>query len=206
MNDSSKDPRYKNTVFSTDSLGSYLKNYSDALHRALSEVDPKRLENILKLMQACKNKGNHCYSGGNGGSAAIADHLCCDWMKGTYVPGQPTFHVQSLTSSPALNTALANDFSFEQALARHIQMVGKKGDVVILISSSGNSPNILAAAQAAKKIGMIVVGLVGFSGGNLPQHCDEYVHINVNNYGVVEDAHQAIMHILAQFMDVTNKS
>ncbi len=100
----------------------------------------------------------------------------------------------------SLYSAIANDFGFETVFSRQIELVGKLGDVLIAISSSGNSPNIIAGVAAAKAAGITTIGLSGFSGGKLKESADIALHVDVANYGLAEDAHQAIIHVLAQFM------
>ena len=137
---------------------------------------------------------------GNGGSAAIADHLCCDLVKGTHVDGHPTIEVGSLTSNVALYSAIANDFGFENVFSTQIKFLGKEGDVLIAISSSGNSANIIQAVESAHALGMTSIGLSGFKGGPLKENAHIPLHVDAQNYGIVEDAHQSMMHILAQFI------
>jgi phosphoheptose isomerase len=135
---------------------------------------------------------------GNGGSAAIADHLCCDWTKGTHAANLVPLRTHSLVSNVALLTAVANDFGYDDAFARQLEMLGVAGDVVLLISSSGNSPNVLAAADRAKALGITTIGLTGFSGGALAARADFALHVPYANYGLVEDCHQILMHTFAQ--------
>jgi phosphoheptose isomerase len=137
---------------------------------------------------------------GNGGSAAIADHLLCDWVKGTYTPSQPAIYVHSLVSNAALLTAVANDFSYEESFARQLEMQGQPGDLLCTISSSGNSPNILAVMRRASALGIKTIAFTGFSGGEASRMADISIHVAANNYGVVEDCHQSLMHNIAQYV------
>jgi phosphoheptose isomerase len=180
-----------------------MSDYAQALRQALDSVPEQSLKALHDMMLKCRRSGHHVYVAGNGGSAAIADHLCCDWLKGTHKANRPPLRVKSLMANGALLTALSNDFGYEKALAKHIEMVGQPGDLLVVISSSGNSANVIEAAKIAREKQMGVFGLVGFSGGALPNYCDHSIHIAVENYGVVEDAHQAIMHTIAQFTDIT---
>ena len=102
---------------------------------------------------------------GNGGSAAIADHLLCDWVKGTFTPFEMPIHVHSLVSDTALLTACANDFGYDASFSRQIEMQAQPGDVLICISASGNSANILAALRMASSVVLKTFDLTGFEGG-----------------------------------------
>ena len=99
-----------------------------------------------------------------------------------------------------LYSAIANDIGFEAVFSHQIALTGRAGDVLVAISSSGNSPNILAGVDAAKEAGMVTIGLSGFSGGKLRASADIVLHVDIDNYGIVEDAHQALCHVLAQFI------
>jgi phosphoheptose isomerase len=121
-------------------------------------------------------------------------------MTGTCSDHHPAIDATSLTANMANYSAIANDFGFEQVFAKQIRMVGKAGDVLVAISSSGNSPNIVLGVEAARAQGLRTIGLSGFSGGALRRSVDVSLHVDVANYGVVEDAHQAVIHVLAQFI------
>lgn len=192
------DPRSKNSVPATTDAGEYLNWYADFLSKALRTVDQDRLRQAVQLVDDASRENRRIWVGGNGGSAAIADHLCCDWTKGTFLSAQPSVSSISLTSNVAMLTALANDFSYEQIFAKQLEMHAKRDDVVLLISSSGNSPNVIAAANKARELGLKTIALTGFSGGALASMADVSLHVSASNYGIVEDCHQSIMHVIAQ--------
>lgn len=181
-------------------MGAYLADYGNTLKSALLSVDSAALEQARALIENTASAGKRIYAIGNGGSAAIADHLCCDLTKGTHISGKPVVDTHSMCANVPLYSAIANDFGFEKVFSTQIELFGRAGDVLLAISSSGNSPNILAAVTAARAIGMSTIGLSGFSGGALKSSADVSIHVGVNNYGVVEDAHQAIMHALSQYI------
>lgn len=195
-----KDPRHRNEHFDPTSIGAYLADYADRLKLALLSVDADALNQARELIEGAAANGNKIYAIGNGGSAAIADHLCCDLTKGTHVSGHPVVETHSMTSNVALYSAIANDFGFEKVFSTQIGFVGRPGDVLLAISSSGNSANILGAVAAAHDIGMSTIGLSGFSGGPLRLAVNVALHVDVNNYGIVEDVHQSLMHVMAQFI------
>lgn len=198
------DPRHLNERFDTSSIESYLRGYADAVRAALLTVDVTELERARKVIVNAANAGQRIYTIGNGGSAAIADHLCCDWVKGTFKEGHAVIDSVSMTSNLALYSAIANDFSFEQVFSTQIEFLGREDDVLVAISSSGNSANITRAIAAAKARGMKVISLCGFSGGAMRNDDDfapdALLYVEANNYGIVEDGHQSLMHILAQYI------
>lgn len=198
MSSQKQDPRFLNELPESTDLVEYAATYASQVHKAFSAVAPEALRKAFEALGSATERGARVYVAGNGGSAAISDHLCCDWMKGTSVPGLAAVKVHSLVSNTSLLTALANDFSYEESISRQVEMLGEEGDLLILISSSGNSPNIEKAALAARAKKMKTIGLCGFSGGKLKELSDICLHVPASNYGVVEDAHQMLMHVLAQ--------
>lgn len=181
------------------SASAYFSAYRNSLQDALATVDPRAIDAACELLLAVRTQGGTVFVAGNGGSAAIADHLCCDWMKGSSTTSGIPLKVVSLVSNVPLLTAYANDTSYERALAAQLEILARPGDLVVLISSSGKSPNILQVADAAKERGIRTIGLTGFSGGGLRDRVDVSLHVTFDDYGVVEDAHQTLMHVLAQF-------
>jgi D-sedoheptulose 7-phosphate isomerase len=195
----------ENQTFSSRNIKTYLDDYVTNLQQTLAQVDSDQLNGTLESLRVATLNGKRIYVCGNGGSAAIADHLCCDWSKGTQLKGLPTLKTQSLSSNVALLTACANDFGFEKSFSQQLELFGEKGDVLLAISSSGNSENILQAVAKAKEKFMVTIGLSGFTGGQLKSVCDLSLHVNFQNYGLVEDAHQVLMHVLAQFFTLKRR-
>lgn len=194
------DPRHKNTYFPQTEILKYLKEYTGAVAYALNKIPEQEIELTKDLLRNVLARDGRIYVGGNGGSAAISDHLCCDFVKGTFSDKHNNLIVHSLVGSQALFTAIGNDFGYEHTLS--FQLKANKltsKDAVILISSSGNSANILEAAKFARDRRCSVVGMTGFSGGELNKLADIKLHIPINNYGIIEDCHQILMHVLAQF-------
>ena len=200
MPDTQKDPRHLNVTLDASSIESYKREYAAALQAALSEVDSGEVETLCEAIQACTGKGRQIFVVGNGGSAAIAEHLCCDWTKGTACEGHPMISSRSLTANSALYSAIANDYGFESVFDTQLDFFASEGDVLIAISSSGNSPNIINAAKRAKELGLFVAGFTGFKGGVLREIADASIHVPISNYGIVEDAHQSVMHVIAQYI------
>lgn len=183
-----------------ESPTAYLKEYVANLSQTLDQIPPQAMEDAVSLLKTCLKEGKRIYVCGNGGSAAIADHLCCDWTKGSRIGQEPTLRTHSLVANGALMTALANDYGYEETFSTQIDMYGESGDVLVAISSSGNSPNIVKGVEMAQKRGMKVLGLSGFAGGKLAELADISLHANFPNYGLVEDCHQMLMHVLSQYL------
>ena len=151
------------------------------------------------LLEASRNRA-HIFSCGNGGSAAIANHLACDCMKGVQVGTGLLPRVHSLSSNIELISAIVNDLSVEEMFAYQLRTLGGAGDVLVAISSSGASPNILKAIETARALGMKTIALTGFEGGAASRAADVSIHVPAANYGMAEDIHQSLMHILAQYV------
>jgi len=196
----SEDPRLRNQTYDRNTIEGHVKGYVEALSKALLSVDCQQLNRAIAEIEGARVSGARLWVAGNGGSAAIADHLLCDWVKGTYTRERPPIHVHSLVANTALLTAVANDFSYEVGFSRQLEMQAKPGDLLICISSSGNSPNILAAMRQAVVMNMKTIAFSGFSGGEASKLADISVHVDAHNYGVVEDCHQILMHNIAQYV------
>jgi D-sedoheptulose 7-phosphate isomerase len=196
----SEDPRRFNCRFNLESIRGHVKDYADALSSALLSIDWHQLDLAIVEIESVRRRRARLWVAGNGGSAAIADHLLCDWVKGTFIASEVPIHVHSLVSNAALLTACANDFGYDVSFARQIEMQAQTGDVLICISSSGNSANILAALRKASSMGLKTIALTGFGGGESAKLADINLHVPAHNYGVVEDCHQILMHNIAQYI------
>lgn len=178
----------------------FIDDYANSISYYLKQIPEKSFRDAISLIGYSRNN-YRIYVGGNGGSAAISNHLTCDFSKGCAQPEMAPLRTHSLSCNMPLLTAIANDFEYSEIFSRQLEYQGLRDqDIVILISSSGNSPNVVAAAQYANKVGAHVIGFTGFDGGRLKELSKISFHIPVHNYGIVEDCHQAIMHILAQYM------
>ena len=190
---------HRNVVFSMKHVSGYLSEYADTLHRSLTSVDTSELEKLTKVLFKIVETNKTVFVCGNGGSSSIADHLCCDFSKGSHSRNARPLKTQSLSANTALYSACANDFGFDNVFSKQLDLLGGPGDLLIAISSSGKSENIIRAVTSAKAKDMVTVGLTGFNGGQLKEICDISLHVAVHNYGVVEDSHQALMHVIAQY-------
>ena len=140
------------------------------------------------------------FSCGNGGSASIANHLQCDHVKGVRTTTDLPPRVLSLSTNVELLTAIANDMGYEDVFVYQLQSQSRPGDVLVAISSSGRSANIVRALTWARDNGLHTIAITGFDGGAARTLADVAIHVDCTNYGIVEDLHQAIMHALAQYI------
>ena len=137
---------------------------------------------------------------GNGGSASTASHFACDLGKGTVVNGRKRLRVLSLNDNMAIITALSNDLNYDAVFKEQLINLVAPGDVVIAITASGNSPNILKAVEYARKRGAITVALTGFNGGELASMTNDCIIVFSKDYGQIEDTHLVLGHMISQNM------
>ena len=164
---------------------------------ALSKIKAADISFLTRKIKEVNSTGGFVFVAGNGGSAALANHFATDISVGALSLGKQIRAI-SLVSNTSNITAAANDFGYENIFSREIEVLVTNKDLVIFISSSGNSKNLLNAAESAKKIGANTFGLVGFDGGRLLSMVDFNLHVYTKNgeYGVVEDCHSVILHAI----------
>ena len=172
--------------------GSGMVQFLAETARVLQRVDPGPLEQAIDLLLAARRDGRRVYIIGNGGSAATASHLACDLTKTTYVSDRQALRAFALVDSAPLTTAWANDAAYERVFAEQLTALLDSGDVVIAITASGNSPNIIAGLSVAAASGARTIGVVGFDGGAASSLADIVIHVESFDYGVVEAVHLAI--------------
>jgi phosphoheptose isomerase len=170
------------------------------LARVAASIDLAEIDRAAELLLEAHAAGATVFSCGNGGSASIANHLQCDHLKGVRTETDLTPRVLSLNSNVELLTAVANDLGYEEIFAYQLQSQSRPGDVLVAISSSGRSDNIVRALRWANEHGLRTIALTGFSGGEARKVADVAVHVDCTNYGVIEDLHQAVVHGLAQYV------
>jgi D-sedoheptulose 7-phosphate isomerase len=151
---------------------------------------------VGRLLLDCYQRGSTLFVLGNGGSASTASHFACDLAKGTLTPGAAAYRVVALTDNNALLTAWANDTSYERVFAEQLAALARPGDLVMAISTSGNSPNVLAAVQTARALGLTTIALTGADGGRLRSLADVTVTTAAGTTEQVEDLHLMMTHSL----------
>jgi phosphoheptose isomerase len=180
--------------------GAYAEAYFQRLGAAAATVDGYSVAAAADLIEERSAKGNMIFSCGNGGSAAIANHLVCDCMKGVRTGSELWPRVHSLSTTVETITAIGNDIGYDQIFAFQLESLGKPGDVLVAISSSGDSPNIVNALDKAREMNIATIAMTGFLGGRASALADISLQVSAHNYGIVEDVHQSLMHILAQHL------
>ncbi len=184
----------------TKNIKEYFEDYKNTLNKTLNSVNLKNLNKFSNVLENTILKGRNIFVCGNGGSAAIANHLVCDYIKLMRKNTSLKPKVISLSSNNELITAISNDFSYDKIFSEQLEYLAKKDDLLIMISSSGNSKNIVSALRYCKKNKIKTVGFSGFSGGYLSKKADINIHFNCENYGISEDSHHIIMHVAIQYM------
>ena len=183
----------------TQDIAAYFDGYAEELARAAASLPRAELARAQSLLHDCIARDGSIFACGNGGSAAIANHLVCDFGKGMRADTAMRPRVRSLSSGPEILTAIGNDLSYAETFSLQLDGFARPGDLLISVSSSGDSENIVRAVQWARENGVATIALTGFGGGRSATLADVNLHIASTNYGVVEDLHQSIMHALAQF-------
>jgi phosphoheptose isomerase len=178
----------------------YFGAYAEEIARAASSVEPAALDKAAATLLEAYTRGAGVFACGNGGSASIANHLQCDHLKGIRTTTDLAPRVVSLSANVELLTAIANDMGYEDVFVYQLQSQSGPGDVLIAVSSSGRSPNIVRALRWARDHGLRTIALTGFDGGDAREVAEVSIHVDGTNYGIVEDLHQAIMHGLAQYI------
>lgn len=180
----------------------YFEIYRNKLNEALNTIDNDWLEMVKNQILWSAENENPILVCGNGGSASLSEHFSCDHTKGVSMDCQELFpNVISLSSNIALISAIANDISYDEIFSKQIEWFHKGLDTtLVVISASGNSPNIIKALEAAKIRRMTTIAFVGFDGGEIVKNdlAQFVIHVKSDNYGIVEDCHQIIMHSIAQ--------
>jgi D-sedoheptulose 7-phosphate isomerase len=175
-----------------------IANYLSEFNSLLNELPVANVEAVVKLLHETRFKDQQIFIMGNGGSASTASHFVCDLAKNTRRPGAPRFRVIGLTDNMAIFSAYSNDEGYESAFVEQLENLVRPNDVVIGISASGNSKNVLNAIHLANIVGAKTVGFTGFDGGKLKSMVDLNVHIPSKRIGQVEDIHMMLVHMVCE--------
>lgn len=183
-----------------DSIAGFFDAYAGQLAAAAASVSREALDATQRLLGEAIGRDAHVFACGNGGSAAISNHLVCDHARGVSADTGLRPRVHSLSATVEILTAIANDVDYAEVFAHQLRLLARPGDVLVTISSSGNSENVVRAIAWAKANGMTTIAMTGFNGGRSASLADVNLHVSADNYGVVEDLHQSLMHVLAQYI------
>ncbi len=178
----------------------HFANYSKNLSAALAEFDWTPVGELADdLLECCKN-GSHLYIAGNGGSAGNAIHLANDFLYGVSKVAGKGLRVTALPANPAVLTCLANDEGYDQIYSLQLGILANPGDVLIVLSGSGNSPNILRVLEEAKEKGVKSYAILGYSGGKAKDLADVPIHFAIDDMQIAEDTQLIIGHMLMQWL------
>jgi D-sedoheptulose 7-phosphate isomerase len=173
-----------------------IRQYVGELQGSLARLPLQAIDDVIQVLHEARLHGRQVFVIGNGGSASTASHIVCDLSKNTRVEGVPPLRTLDILDNSAVLTAYANDDGYENALALHIASFIQRGDILIAISTSGNSPNVLRAVEAGNAAGAMTIGFTGFDGGRLQSLASMNIHIDSSNIEQVEDIHLMLGHII----------
>ncbi len=170
--------------------------FMDDAAAGLRAVPIPEVARAAEVLDKARARGSRVYALGNGGSASTATHMACDLSKTALRPGIPPLRAFSLADGNAVLTAYANDVSYDDVFARQLVTNAEPGDVVVAISASGRSPNVLAALRVARSMGLFSIGMLGCDGGAAIDLVDLVMLVESTDFGVIETAHLGIVHAL----------
>ena len=183
-----------------------IKTYIANLQAAIDALPMGKIKRIIDLILEAYKADKQVFVIGNGGSASTASHFACDLGKGTIVQGKRRLRIMSLTDNVAMMTAWANDLSYDDIFVEQLKNLLNREDLLIGISASGNSKNVLKAIEYANSMDCTTIGLTGFDGGKLAKLADESIIVDSYDYGPVEDIHLILDHIIRTWIyeELTN--
>ena len=173
-----------------------IKDYLDLETKVIASLDIDELNKTMNALLDCYNRGGTVYTCGNGGSASTATHMVCDFGKGTCYELDKKFHFVCLNDNIPTIMAIANDDSYDNIFAYQLKDRLTKNDLLLAISGSGNSHNIIKAVDYAKEVGAKVIGMTGYSGGKLMKAADYHLHTPIDDMQITEDVHLIFNHMM----------
>lgn len=181
------------------SVDAYVVGYFERLTECIARVPMRQVQALGEILFRAYTHDKQVFVVGNGGSAATASHMAADIAKNTLSPNMRRFRIMSLTDNAPLLTALSNDFGYERVFAEQLTNLIRPGDVLVTISGSGRSANVLEAMRCARSRAATNVALLGFDGGEARALADDYVLVPSDDYGVIEDIHMILVHALTGY-------
>ena len=176
-------------------LNKETKKYTENLVKIINSFDNKKIDYLCKEIKKIWKNKRSLFICGNGGSAGNAIHIANDFIYGIGGGKKPGINVEALTANSSVLTCLANDTGYENIFSKQIQAKGKKNDLLICLSGSGNSKNIINVIKQARIMKLKTFGIFGYSGGKASKIIDDYIHINVNDMQISEDMQLIIGHM-----------
>jgi D-sedoheptulose 7-phosphate isomerase len=180
------------------------KNYLSDLKSVLDSLDMNELDAATHVLAKAYEEGRTVYVAGNGGSASTASHLACDFSKTTqnrsHESGRKRLRGIALSDNVPLITAYGNDISYDHVFSEQLRTLASPGDVLIVITASGNSPSVVKALEVAKEMELTSIAFLGFKGGKCRGLSDHSILAESQSYGIIEDAHSVLMHMLTEHL------
>jgi D-sedoheptulose 7-phosphate isomerase len=177
----------------------FAEEYKSKIIRTLDIIDLDLVSQAIEILQEARKNGRHIFVCGNGGSGSTASHFVTDMVKGASYNRQSRFRIMALTDSMPTITAYANDVGYECVFAEQLKNFADHGDVLIAISGSGNSPNVIQATEVANQLGCQTIALTGRDGGKLGTIAKLHIRVAEQHMGRIEDAHFIICHMICYY-------
>ena len=181
----------------------YIKTFFDEIKKCIEEISIEQIEEVTDVLYRAWKNDRQVFILGNGGSASQASHMAADIGKNTlgriYDPRIKRFRIMALTDNVSALTAYANDVGYDEVFSQQLRNLIQEHDILIVITGSGNSPNVLKAVEYARERNAITIGLLGYDGGRVKNMLDYPVIVRSNNYGVIESVHPAIHHLMVGY-------
>ena len=173
-----------------------IRIYLNREMEVLSSLDEQEISDVMNVLEKTRMEGNRVFICGNGGSAATASHFTCDFNKGISYSQTVKYNFECLNDNIPMMMAIANDISYDDIFSEPLKNKMHKEDVLLAISGSGNSKNVVNAVKYAKSIGATTIGLVGYDGGEVKKLVDHCIHVKIDNMQIVEDIHMTMDHVM----------
>lgn len=173
-----------------------ITEYISDVKRLCDILEPEQIDAVCQLVLEKYKAGKQIFVAGNGGSAGTSNHFCCDFGKNAVKGDSARPKIIALSANIEVLTALGNDFSYADVFSEQMKNLFNDGDLILLISASGNSPNVVRAAEYAKSRGGKVIGFTGFAGGKLKELSDICINIPSDSYEKIEDLHMMLTHMI----------
>jgi D-sedoheptulose 7-phosphate isomerase len=180
-------------------ISEFTARYKETLAKALETIDLGKVTKAIELLADARGQGRMIFVCGNGGSASTASHFVCDMVKGASFKRASRFRIMALTDSLATITAYSNDVAYESIFVEQLRNFAEPGDVVMLISGSGNSANVIRAAEYANSVGCHTLALTGRDGGSLGPLADVQIRVAEPHMGRIEDGHMVVCHMICYY-------
>jgi len=181
-----------------------ISNYIEQEIQILNKLDYSAVNEVINILEMARERESTVYICGNGGSAATASHFVCDFNKGISVEKEKKYNFICLNDNTPTILAIANDCGYEEIFVQQLRGKIKKGDILFCISGSGNSRNIIKAAEYAKSLGVVVIGATGYDGGLLYKLSDYHLHAPIEDMQIVEDIHLVFDHLMMRILAYAN--